>query len=78
MFYEKTSKKIICIDMLEGRNEVSNVSMYIVYSMYWFMQYVYNGTIFKILRCDTEQSLDYVHALSKKEKKCYELFLLYV
>ena len=30
---------------------------------------MYNGTIFKIPSCDTEQSLDYVHALSKNGKQ---------
>ena len=29
---------------------------------------MYNETIFKFLSCDTEQSWDHVHALSKKEK----------
>ena len=63
--------------MLDRRND--NVYMYIsiisVYCIQYVLAYViYNGTIFNILSCNTEQSLDYVDALSKKKKKCYELF----
>ena len=30
---------------------------------------MYDGTLFKTLRCDNEQWWDYVYALSKKEKQ---------
>ena len=58
--------------MLDRRND--NVYMYIsiisVYCIQYVLAYViYNGTIFNILSCNTEQSLDYVDALSKKKKK---------
>ena len=35
---------------------------------------MYNETIFKILSCETEQSWDHVHALSKKEKQMLQIF----
>ena len=36
--------------------------------------HMYNETIFKILSCETEQSWDHVHALSKKEKQMLQIF----
>ena len=62
--------------MFERKSDVANVSVYIVCRMYWCMEYVYNGTTFKILSWNTEQLFNYVHTLCKKEKKKYYLYCM--